>query len=149
MRTLAASTMLLLALTLTGCTSNGGGAGEHIQVKLAGTAKNAGRIGQATLSPRGELTDVSAFVSGVPFGVTLPVRLFAYIYPGSCQQLGAQPAYELNNTVLTEHKGSADGWRLSRTAKVPLATLRSQPHALVLRTSPSDGGQNIFCGDIP
>lgn len=147
MRMTATPTMLLLALALTGCAS--GGSGDHVQVKLAGIAKNAGRIGQATLSPRGDVTDVSAFVSGVPFGVTLPVRLFAYLYPGNCQQPGAQPAYELNNTVLTEHRGSADGWRLSRTAKVPLATLRAAPHALVLRTSPSDGGQDIFCGDIP
>ena len=139
---------LLLALSLAGCAS-GGGSGDHVQVKLAGTAKNSGRIGQATLSPRGELTDMSAFVSGVPFGVTLPVRLLAFIYPGSCQQLGAQPAYELNDTLLTQHRGSADGWRLSRTAKVPLATLRAVPHALVLRTSASDGGQDIFCGDIP
>jgi len=137
----------LLAFVLSGCTSQGGG--EHVQMRLSGTAKNAGRIGQATLSPRGELTDVSIFVSGVPFGVTLPVRLFAYVYPGSCAARGAQPSYALNNTVLTEHRGSADGWRLSRIAKVPLATLRTAPHALVLRTSASDGGYEIFCGDIP
>ncbi|MDG9925273.1 MULTISPECIES: hypothetical protein [unclassified Pseudomonas] len=146
MRMIATSTMLLLAFALSGCASNGGG--DHVQVKLAGTAKNAGRIGQATLSPRGELTDVSAFISGVPFGTTLPVRLYAYIYLGSCQQPGAQPVYELNNTVLTDHRGSADGWRLSRTAKVALTTLRAEPHALILRTPPSDGGQDIFCGDI-
>lgn len=147
MRMIVASTMLLLALS--GCTSGGGTSSEHVQVKLTGTSKNSGRIGQATLSPRGDVTDVSAFVSGVPFGVTLPVRLYAFIYPGSCQQLGQQPAYELNNTVLTDHKGMADGWRLSRTAQVPLATLRSAPHALVLRTPPSDGGQDIFCGNLP
>lgn len=92
---------------------------------------------------------MSIFVSGVPFGVTLPVRLFAYVYPGSCAARGTQPSHALNNTVLTEHRGSADGWRLSRIAKVPLATLRTAPHALVLRTSASDGGYEIFCGDIP
>jgi hypothetical protein len=80
--------------------------------------------------------------------VTLPVRLSAFIYPGSCQQPGAQPTYELNDTLLTQHRGSADGWRLSRTAQVPLAILRAAPHALVLRTSASDGGYDIFCGDI-
>lgn len=145
MRMIAVSATLL-AFALSGCTSHGGS--EHVQMRLTGTAKNAGRIGQATLSPRGELTDVSIFVSGVPFGVTLPARLFAYIYPGNCTARSAQPSYELNNTVLTEHRGSADGWRLSRIARVPLATLRAAPHALVLRTAPSDGSQDIFCGDI-
>ena len=146
MRMIAVSATLL-AFALSGCTSHGGS--EHVQMRLTGTAKNAGRIGQATLSPRDELTDVSIFVSGVPFGVTLPVRLFAYVHPGSCAARGAQPSYALNNTVLTEHRGSADGWRLSRIAKVPLAELRATPHALVLRTAPADGGQDIFCGEIP
>lgn len=146
MRMIAVSATLL-TFALSGCTSHGGG--EHVQMRLTGTAKNAGRIGQATLSPRGELTDVSIFVSGVPFGVTLPVRLFAYVYPGSCAARGEQPSYALNNTVLTEHRGSADGWRLSRIARAPLTKLRAAPHALVLRTAPADGSQDIFCGEIP
>lgn len=146
MRMIAVSATLL-AFVLSGCTSHSDS--EHVQMRLTGTAKNAGRIGQAALSPRGELTDVSIFVSGVPFGVTLPVRMFAYVYPGSCAARGEQPGYALNNTVLTEHRGSADGWRLSRIAQVPLAELRAAPHALVLRTAPADGSQDIFCGEIP
>jgi hypothetical protein len=149
MHAVATSAVLLLSLSLTGCASSGGGDSDPVQVKLKATPKNAGRIGQATLSPRGERTDVSIFISGVPFGVTLPVRLYAYLYRGSCAQPGAQPAYDLNQTVLTYHMGSADGWRLSRSADVALATLRAEPHALLLRTPPSDGGQDIFCGDIP
>lgn len=50
MRLIAVSATLL-AFALSGCTSHGGG--EHVQMRLTGTAKNAGRIGQATLSPRG------------------------------------------------------------------------------------------------
>lgn len=138
---------VLLGAWLAGC-SGSGGAGDSVEVKLTATPRNAGRLGQATLSPRGERTELSAFISGVPLGMTQPVRLYAYLYAGSCAKHGAQPAYELNNTVLTSRLDPVDGWRLSRSVQVPLATLRATPHALVLRTAPADGGYDIFCGEI-
>lgn len=147
MRVITGVALLLFASILAGCANPP--ASEHVQVRLVGTAKNAGKTGHATLSSRGELTDLSAFVSGVPYGVTLPVRLFAYLYPGNCDKRGMQPSYALNNIVLTEHRSSADGWRISRIGQVPLATLRTTPHALILRTAPTDGSQDIFCGEIP
>lgn len=145
-----ARSLLLIALLdvcLAGCPGSGG-AGDSVEIQLTATPRNAGRIGQATLSSRGERTELSAFVSGVPLGMTQPVRLYAYLYAGSCATHGAQPAYALNSTVLTSRLGPVDGWRLSRSAQVPLATLRATPHALVLRTAPADGGYDIFCGEI-
>ncbi|WP_394561229.1 hypothetical protein [Aquipseudomonas alcaligenes] len=144
MRTLILSALLL---TLAGCA--GSSRDEHVQMRLQASPRNAGQIAQATLVPREAQTDVTAFVSGVPMGMTLPVRLYAFIYAGHCGQLDAKPAYELNNTVRTSHKGPLDGWHLSRSAKVPLSTLQATPHALVLRAPSSDGGQDLFCGDIP
>ncbi|HSC82219.1 MAG TPA: hypothetical protein VLC30_01250 [Pseudomonas sp.] len=141
-----AARTLLLALALSACATSA--AAEYVQIKLKATQRNAGNIGQATLVPRGELTDVSATISGVPIGMTYPVRLYVYIYPGSCSQLGAQPAYALNRTVQTYRQGSADVWQLSRSAAVPLTRLLATPHALVLRTPPADGNQDIFCGAI-
>ena len=139
---------LLLGGMLSGCTSQHQGGADSAAVQLVATSHNAGRIGQATLSARGEQTDLSAFVSGVPFGITLPPRLAVYIYPGTCAQPGANPAYALNRTLTTSRLGAVDGWRLSRSANVTLATLRTTPHALVLRTAPADGALDIFCGDI-
>ena len=56
------------------------------QVGLAGTSFNAGEIGQATLVPREQVTDVVVKVSGVPNTVTRPVHLYAFIHPGSCDR---------------------------------------------------------------
>lgn len=138
---------LLLALAVAGCV--GTGADDSLQVRLTALPRNAGQIGQATLSPRGEQTSVSAFVSGVPPDMTLPVRLYAFIYQGRCAALGQQPAYALNDTVTTRHQATAAGWHLSRSADAPLARLRATPHALVLRAPPANGGYDLFCGDIP
>lgn len=147
MRTTTQLLLLLLSLSILGCA--GTGQSNSVEVKLMATPRNAGKIGQATLTARNDLTDLSAFVSGVPYSLTLPPRLAAYIYPGTCAQLGAQPAYSLNRTLLTSRLGPVDGWRLSRSANVPLAKLRATAHALVLRTAPADGEFDLFCGDIP
>lgn len=148
MKACAYLTALLLGGLLTGCTSQHDGGADSVAVQLVATSRNAGRIGQATLSARGGQTDLSAFISGVPFGTTLPLRLAAYIYPGTCAQPGANSAYELNRTLTTSRIGAVDGWRLSRSADVTLATLRATPHALILGTAQADGAVDIFCGDI-
>lgn len=149
MKTTRRLTLLLLGLGLAGCTNLEPSSDTRVDVQLQASPRNAGRIAQATLSAREAQTDLSAFVSGVPFGTTLPLRLAAFIYPGSCARLGAQPAYALNRTLVTTRIGPVDGWRISRSAPVPLASLRATPHALVLRTAPADGEVDLFCGDIP
>ncbi|WP_271409367.1 hypothetical protein [Pseudomonas sp. Q1-7] len=139
----------LLTVGLGGCAASVGTPDDQrVDVRLAATQQNAGRIGMATLVPRGDETAISLFVSGVPSGVTRPVHLYTYIYPGTCSAPGATPAYELNRTVNTYRHVEGDVWRLSKSAPVPLSTLRASEHSLVLRTSPADGGVDVFCGDI-
>ncbi|MCO6056598.1 hypothetical protein NG726_07905 [Pseudomonas sp. MOB-449] len=141
--------LIIAAFVLCGCASPAGEAKkELLEVRLNATPKNAGRIAQATLVPRGDETSISFVISGVPSFTTRPVRLYTFIYPGSCVHPGASPAYELNNTVTTERHFKGDVWRMSKSAPVPLSTLRSGDYSLVLRTTPADGNYDIFCGDI-
>lgn len=121
---------------------------ELLEVRLNATPMNAGRIAQATLVPRGDETSISFVISGVPSFTTRPVRLYTFIYPGSCAHPGISPAYELNDRVTTERHFRGDVWRMSRAAPVPLSTLRAGDYSLVLRTTPADGNVDIFCGDI-
>ena len=143
--------LILVAVGLSGGTSPAGnveGAGEGLDIRLTATRRNAGEMARATLMPRGDETSISLFVSGVPSGVTRPVHLYTYIYPGTCANPGESPAYELNQTVNTYRHFRGDAWRLSKAAPVALATLRAGDYAIVLRTSPADGNVDIFCGDI-
>jgi hypothetical protein len=141
--------LAMIAVGLSACGSPAGKVdGQKLHIRMTATERNAGEIAQATLVPLGGETGMTLFVSGVPSGVTRPVHLYTYIYPGTCASRGPSPAYELNRTVETYQNSRGDVWRLSRTAPVALATLRSSSHAIVLRTSPADGNVDIFCGDI-
>lgn len=141
--------LIIFAFGLCGCASTAGDAKkELVEVRLNATPKNAGRIAQATLVPRGDETSISLVISGVPSFTARPVRLYTFIYPGSCAHPGASPAYELNNTVTTDRHFKGDVWRMSKAAPVPLSVLRSGDYSLVLRTTPADGNYDIFCGDI-
>ena len=141
--------LVMVAVGLSACGSPAGKVdGQRLHIRMTATERNAGEIAQATLVPLGGETGMTLFVSGVPSGVTRPVHLYTYIYPGTCASRGPSPTYELNRTVETHQNSRGDVWRLSKTAPVALATLRSSSHAIVLRTSPADGNVDIFCGDI-
>lgn len=146
-----------LALTIVAVSSMGcGTTGESrdsrvVNVKLDATRYNAGEIAQATLVAQGGETGINLFLSDVPDGVALPPHLYTYIYPGACHDLGAEPAYEMNRTVLPldyMSGTSSAGMRLSKRAPVALDTLQGGDYSLVVRTSPADGNQNIFCGSL-
>jgi uncharacterized lipoprotein YmbA len=141
--------LIMVAAGLSACASPAGEVdGQRLDVRMTATEMNAGRVAQATLVSLDDKTSMTMFVSGVPSNVARPVHLYTYIYPGTCASPGASPAYELNRTVETYQYSRGDGWRLSKTAPVALATLRSSSHSIVLRTSPADGNFDIFCGDI-
>lgn len=141
--------LAMVAVGLSACGSPAGKVdGERLDVRMTATERNAGEIAQATLVPLEGETGMTLFVSGVPPSVARPVHIYTYIYPGTCASQGASPAYELNRTVETYQDSRGGVWRLSRTAPVALATLRSSSHSIVLRTSPADGNVDIFCGDI-
>lgn len=134
-----------LAGMLAGCA---GAAAEKdlLTIRLQGEQQIASSIAQATLAGRGDVTDITFLLGGVPTGVSRPVQLYTFIYGGTCAQLSAEPAYSMNSTTQTTPTDS--GWRLSKELPVALGDLRSKPYALVVRTTPADGSTDIFCGDI-
>lgn len=118
-------------------------------VPLEATIHNAGKIAQATLVDQGERTGITLIIGGVPDGTSRPVHLYTFIYPGRCDHLGPEPAYEMNQIVLADRISRAQaGWRLSKWLEVPLAQLRSGGYSLLVRNSPADGGRDLFCGEI-
>lgn len=128
---------------------------EFIAVPLQATAQAAGEIGRAFLLPEGEGTRVRIEVSGVPPEVTSrPVHLYTLIYEGSCDRLGAQPAYALTERVLAQSPSvgaiapAAGPFTVSNTAPIPLEKLRAGEFAIVVKTSPADGNWEIFCGNV-
>jgi hypothetical protein len=126
-----------------GCTTSS----EHVlTVPLVATQRNLGQIANTILASQGKQTGFSFFVSGVPNGVSLPLRLYTFINKGSCQQPG-QVAYALNDQVNTQRAGIR-GWTYSRNAPVAMSELLSGGYSIVVRTAPSDGNVDIFCGDI-
>ena len=136
-----------LALLLAGCAGSGGNDGGNVlQLSLQPTRENAGSMGQAALAARGEQTDLSIFISGVPMGVSRPLNLLTYIYPGSCSALAGKPAYALNQTAQTLRVDG--GWRLSKNIPATLQDLRAGDYSLVLSTTPADRAMNIFCAEI-
>lgn len=129
--------------------------GESIAVRLTAMRANTGEIGMAMLTPLRDETGVTVQVSGVPDHSTRPIHLYTYIHEGSCGALNPTPAYTLTDRVLAESFGvipmaatAGPPFKVSNIAPVPLAALRSRPHALVVRSAPADGYREIFCGDI-
>ncbi|RAI65533.1 hypothetical protein DOZ80_23580 [Pseudomonas fluorescens] len=134
---------LMVAASLFGCTTS---PSHGVNVKLVATRQNAGQIGNVTLTDWDKKTGLSFFVSGVPSGASLPLRLYSFINNGSCERPGSV-AYAMNDTVNTERQ-PVRGWSFSRTAPVPLQTLLAGKYSVVVRTAATDGNFDIFCGDI-
>jgi hypothetical protein len=137
--------VLVFAGLLVGCVGTAG-ENEVLTIRLQAGHQNAGSIAQASLVGRGHGTDITYQISGVPAGVTRPLQLYTFIYSGTCAQLSDEPAYSMNST--TRATPTDSGWMLSRKVPVALSDLSSEPHALLVRTSPADGSIDIFCGDI-
>lgn len=139
-------TVIVTAGLLGGCAASSGGDGGLANVQLQATRINLGQTGMAVLVAKGESTSVDFTISGVPGGASEPLQLLSFIYPGSCANLAAMPAHSMNEDTQV-FPGQA-GWVMSKTLPVALSTLRASAYAIVVRSSPADGNQNIFCGDI-
>ena len=139
--------LLVVALSglLIGCVGAAGDK-EVLTVRLKAGPQNGAAIAQASLVSRGDATDITYQIGGEPVGVSRPLQLYTYIYSGTCGQLSAEPAYSMNST--TQAFPTESGWRLSKEVPVALSDLQSAPHALVVRSSPTDGNLDLFCGDI-
>lgn len=134
---------ILIAIALAGCA---GSSGSSVNLPLTATRQNTGQIGNVTLSDWGRQTNFSFFISGAPSGASLPLRLYAFVNKGSCQQPGAV-AYALNDRVSTERQ-AIRGWTFSRSAPVALSPLLSGDYSVVVRTAATDGSVDIFCADL-
>ncbi|WP_433770481.1 hypothetical protein [Pseudomonas putida] len=135
---------LIIGTSLFGCATSSSDHG--VNVPLTATRNNAGQIGNVTLTDLGQKTGLSFFISGVPNGAVLPLRVQSFIYKGSCQQPGAV-AYAMNDQVNTERQ-PVKGWTLSRIAPVARSELLSGGYSVVVRSTADSGNQDLFCGDI-
>ncbi|PVZ60102.1 hypothetical protein C9422_08890 [Pseudomonas sp. B1(2018)] len=117
-------------------------------VPLNATSDNPGNIARLIMMPGDNATTFWVEVSGEGIGSTLPGRLTAYIYPGSCGNLGSKPAYDMNDGPNARFYSQASNQRFWKSAPVAVETLRAGGYALVVRQSPVDGHQAIFCGNL-
>lgn len=151
---------LAVAVLVAGCAteSREAASAQSIDVPLKAARTNAGEVGRATLVPtRDDETQVRVVISGAPGHVSRPVHLYSAIHEGRCGNLSAQAAYELDRRVLANSTSNPTAMtttaggplEVTNIAPVSIATLKSKPHAIAVRTSPADGSDEIFCGDIP
>ncbi|AWY40620.1 hypothetical protein DKY63_12270 [Pseudomonas putida] len=117
-------------------------------VPLDATPINAGKIARPIMMADGHATVFWFAVSGESMGSALPGRLQAYIYPGSCANLGAKPAYDMNDGPNARFYSGASYQYFWKSAPASFETLRAGGYALVVRESPADGHQAIFCGNL-
>jgi hypothetical protein len=140
-------TTLALLAALAGATTAEGRSDGEFQIKLQASSRNQGEMAWASFAPNGDSTAMVLNVSGVPSEFVRPVRLYTYIYRGSCVQLPASPAYELNEVVVPIRR-SASPFTLNKSVPLPSNQLRSGGYSVVVRSSPPDGSIDLFCGDI-
>jgi hypothetical protein len=135
---------LLITASLFGCTTTS----EHgVTIPLAATRHNAGQIANTTVTSWDkQTTGFSFFISGIPTGTSLPLRVYTFINKGSCQQPGPV-AYAMNDQVITERVATS-GWTFTRSAPVAMPILLSGGYSIVVRSAPEDGNVDLFCGDI-
>ena len=117
-------------------------------VPLNATSINAGHIARPIMMSSGHETVFWFAVSGESMGSALLGRLMAYIYPGSCATLGSKPAYDMNDGPNARFYSQASHQYFWKSAPVAVETLRAGGYALVVRESPADGHQAIFCGNL-
>ena len=120
---------------------------DRLSVKLKGSQWNASAIGHATFVPTDKTSRVIINMGGISKIIQRPLRISTYIYPGSCENLGEAPAYELNDTRITNTNGG-DLWTVTKPIPVALSSLLENDYALVIRSTPPDGNRDLFCGDI-
>lgn len=150
MKTRYARMLAIAATCVAGCASSSGGPPrEVVNVPLAASPENTGRAAMASMVRRGDGTAFMITVGGVsPVLTTIPVRLYTFIYPGSCGNLRPQAAYAMNRVLRTDEVTVNGSWTLYKMAPIALDELRSGDYALVVRSAPWDGSVDLFCGNL-
>lgn len=136
--------LVVTAGAISGCASRS----EIVDVPLQATPQNAEHIARAILSPAHDQTSIWLTVGGVPHDLAVPSRLVTSIHTGSCQQLSDQPAFTTRQVDNVDFTSMAPRSRYWAQAAVPLAELGNGRYALLVSTSPADGGRPLFCGPI-
>lgn len=122
---------------------------EVVRIQLVASRDNAGEIATVFLTPlKQDETSLSFVIGGVSNRVTRPLRLFTYIYSGSCATPAAQPTFDMNQTVVPHLDTPFGPWRLSKKVPISLTALLAGQYAVVIRAGPKDGSIDLFCGDI-
>ena len=124
---------------------------DTVSFMLQAGSRNAGETGRGFMTAQGDRTLINLTITGVPPWVVRPIQLFTFVYAGSCAKRDATPAYALNDTVQVNAQNSvgvSGPFTIAKVVPVPMATLRSDAYAIVLRTSPADGNWDILCGDM-
>jgi hypothetical protein len=135
-----------LAASAVAMAAEGGSAGEF-RIELSASSRNQGNVGWALFAPSGDGTSMVLQLSGLPPYLVRPVRLYTYLYRGSCVQLPASAAYDLNEVVVPLRQ-RAPPFELRKSVPLPPDQLRSGGYSVVVRSSPMDGDIDLFCGDI-
>lgn len=138
---------LVIALAATGLFGCNTVSEQEITLPLIATPQNRGEIAKVILASQGNQTAFSFFISGVPNGATLPLHLYTFVNKGSCKQPGPV-AYAMNDRINTQRAAGLRGWTYSRIVPVAMRGLLAEEHSIVVRSAPSDGNFDIFCGDI-
>lgn len=137
-------TGVLITAGLLGCTHS---SSQSVNLALQATSRNAGQVGRVTLTDMGDKTNFNFYITGVPTGTILPPRLYSFVNQGSCQQPGPV-AFAMNDQVNTRSDAGTKGWSFYRSAPISLTHLLAGAHSIVVRSAPSDGDGDIFCGDV-
>jgi hypothetical protein len=131
-------------------------AADTLHVPLAATRHNPGQIARATLAAVGQATAITITLSGVPAGVTRPIHIRAALVEGACNGKPGGREYPLDAPALADspgHPGAMAAFAgplgLSATMELPFEQFRTTPFAIKVRLTPADGGDEIFCGDVP
>ncbi len=135
--------LVVVVGAVSGCASRS----EIVDVPLQATPLNATHIARATLSPVGDQTSIKLTVGGVPHDMAVSSRLDTAIVAGSCQHPG-KPAYTTRQANSVDYPSLAPRTQYWAQAPVALSELAKGEYALLIRTSPADGSQPLFCGDI-
>lgn len=125
----------------------GGTSEGEFQIQLSASSRNRGETAWAAFSPNADRTSMVLNLSGVPPYLVRPVRLYTYLYRGSCGQPQASLAYALNDVVVPSRQ-PVPPFTLNKSVPVPIGQLRSGGYSVVVRSSPVDGNIDLFCGDI-
>ena len=143
---------VLFSVTSAGATDpskkeSAAGNNQIVQVDLKASRYNAGALGRATFVAMGGNSEVQFYVAGLQPWINRPIHIYTFIYPGTCAKLGKKPAFEMNDNVVT-NRVQDDAWKVTKRLPIALNSLLTGNYAVVVRSSPADGNNDLFCGDI-